>query len=302
MMAYNQELKSNTMKYAGIEAGGTKFVCVIGNAEGEIEARLEVPTQTPELTLPKIVDFIQQHKDIQALGIGCFGPIDPIPSSSTYGCITSTPKMAWRYFNIVAYFKAALALPIGFDTDVNAALLGEFTWGNAQGIKNAVYLTVGTGIGAGIMVEGHLLHGVMHAELGHMLIPQDKTQDAFLGVCPSHGNCLEGLASGPAIKERWKVASALELPAEHPAWALESDYLARALANVILSFSPERIILGGGVMKQQHLLPLVQQKTVQNLGGYIDNDSVRHIEKTIVPAGLGQDAGAKGALILALHA
>ncbi len=289
-----------TRRLAGIEAGGTKVIAVIGNDRGEIEAEFAVPTTTPAETLSSIVDFVRKHhaaSPIEVIGIGCFGPIDMTLSSKTYGAITSTPKLAWRNFNIVDYFKIALALPIVFDTDVNAALLGEIAWGAAQGIKNALYFTIGTGIGAGAMVGGQLVHGVMHTEMGHTLIPHDRIRDPFKGVCSSHGDCFEGLASGPALKERWSVRSAMDLPPDHPAWILEAEYLSLAMANAILCFSPERILLGGGVMKQTQLLPHIHRRTVELLAGYIENKSITHIEQTIVLA--SSNAGPCGVLALA---
>ncbi len=293
------------MRLIGVEAGGTKFVCVLGNASGEIQDRLEVPTEVPEITLEKIIGFVRKHNEIepiQAIGIGSFGPIDPIHSSSTYGYITSTPKLAWHNCNIVGAFQEHFKVPIGFDTDVNAAALGEHYWGSGVNCRHLIYLTVGTGIGGGVIMNGQLQHGMMHAEMGHLFIPHDRAKDPFAGACPFHKDCLEGLAAGPAIKERWGVESALELPPNHIAWEIESDYLAYAMANYILCFSPERIILGGGVMKQKHLLPMIQTKTREFLAGYIQNYSVSHINDTIVLAALGQEAGNVGALALAKQA
>lgn len=290
------------MRFAGVEAGGTKFICVIGDETGKIFARLQIPTTTPEETMPQILNFLKKHhaeSPLDAIGIACFGPIDPNPKSSTYGFITSTPKVAWRNFNIVASVSGALPVRVNFDTDVNGAALGEYFWGHGQGLNDFIYLTVGTGIGGGVMVDGKLLHGAMHPEMGHMFVPQDLSIDVFAGVCPYHGNCLEGLASGPALKARWNVESALDLPPDHSAWEIEAQYLAYAMANYILCFSPERIILGGGVMKQKHLLPLIQEKTKKILAGYIQNSTVNDIENTIVLAALEQEAGSLGALALA---
>ena len=208
--------------------------------------------------------------------------------------------LAWENCNIVGVLQAALPnTPIGFDTDVNVALLGEMRWGHAVGLTDALYLTVGTGIGGGVLVNGELLHGVMHAEMGHVLIPHDRVKDPFAGCCPYHHDCLEGLASGPALKARWHVDSAMHLPEDHPAWDLEADYLAAAMVNYLLCFSPQKIILGGGVMKQAHLLSMVQQKTRHLLQGYLKNSSIDDIEQTIVQAKLGQNAGALGSLAFA---
>lgn len=293
------------MRLIGIEAGGTKFVCVLGNENGEVEDRQKIPTETPELTLQSVIDFIAKHachSPVDAIGIGCFGPVDLKVGSPTYGFITSTPKQIWRNCNIVGAVRAHFKGPIGFDTDVNAAALGELYWGRGQDCQTLIYLTVGTGIGGGLIFKNQLHHGVMHPEMGHLLIPHDYKQDPFAGVCPNHGDCLEGLASGTALKARWQVQSAMHLPPEHPAWQLESHYLAVALANYILCFSPDRIVLGGGVMGQQQLLPMIRHKTVALLNGYLQNTSIDHIEHTIVPAGLRQDSGSKGALALAKQA
>ena len=287
------------MKLAGIEAGGTKFIVVIGDDQGKVLARSQIPTTTPAETMTQVIDFLKKH-EFSALGVACFGPIDPNPHSKTYGYITSTPKTSWRHYDIIGTLKRALPpTPMSFDTDVNGAALGEYYWGKGKDIDNFIYLTVGTGVGGGVMINGKLLHGAMHPELGHIVIPQDPANDFFAGICPYHGNCLEGLASGPAIKARWEVESALDLHATHPAWDCEADYLAKAMMNYILCFSPERIILGGGVMKQEQLLPLIQAKTKQLLAGYIENKTISAIEDTIVLAALGQEAGNMGALALA---
>lgn len=290
------------MRLIGIEAGGTKFVCVLGNDKGEVEDSIQIPTEMPEVTLKHVIAFIRKHEKtapIDAIGIGAFGPIDPKRSSKTYGYITSTPKPGWANCNIVGAIKKEFPVPIWFDTDVNAAALGELYWGNGQGCKHLMYITIGTGVGGGLILNGELQHGLMHLEMGHMLIPHNREKDPYEGYCPYHKDCLEGLASGPAIKDRWKVESALLLPQDHVAWDIESDYLAYAMANCILCYSPERIILGGGVMKQPQLLPMVREKTLAFLAGYIQNRSIEHIEKTIVLAALGQEAGNIGALALA---
>lgn len=293
------------MRLIGVEAGGTKFVCVLGNEKGEVQDHVHIPTTTPDITLKAVVQFIEKHQGhalIDAIGIGAFGPIDPDTHSKTYGFITSTPKPGWRDCNIIGTIASHFKLPIGFDTDVNAAALGEHYWGNGRDCRHLIYLTVGTGIGGGVILEGSLQHGMMHTEMGHILIPHDRKKDPFEGICPYHHDCLEGLASGPAIKTRWHVDSALDLPEDHKAWDLESDYLAYAMANYILCFSPERIILGGGVMKQKQLLAKIHEKTVKFLGGYIENKSVWNIQETIVLAALGQEAGNIGALALAKQA
>ncbi|HEY8346709.1 MAG TPA: ROK family protein [Symbiobacteriaceae bacterium] len=288
--------------YGGIEAGGTKFVCAIGTGPDDIRAETRFPTTTPEETIQRVIRFFQEYPEpVAAIGIGSFGPVDPNPTSPTYGWITSTPKPGWRNTAIRSAIASALGVPVGFDTDVNAAALGEYRWGAAQGVENFIYLTVGTGIGGGAMVGGRLLHGLVHPEMGHILIPRDP-RDSFAGSCPYHRDCLEGLANGPAIEQRWG-ARGETLPPEHPAWELEAHYLALALVSFICTLSPERIILGGGVMQQAHLFPLIRRKVQQLLNGYISSPAIlEQIDAYIVPPGLGNRAGVLGAIALAEQA
>ena len=287
------------MLYGGLEAGGTKMICVIGNENGEILERATFPTKTPEETIPLMIDFFK-GKEIKALGIACFGPIDLDKNSKTYGYITSTPKLAWKNYNIVGAFKDALGVPVGFDTDVNGSLLGEITWGCAKGLSDAIYLTIGTGIGGGVMTNGQLLHGMLHPELGHMRLAKAEN-DPFEGVCPYHGTCFEGLAAGPAIEKRWGK-KAVELADNDEVWELESFYIAQALATYILTLSPKIIILGGGVMRQMQLFPLIRKKVVEQLNGYINTKEIDNIDEYIVPASLNDDQGIMGAVKLAIDA
>ena len=292
-----------TNLFAGIEGGGTKFVCALGNGQGEIYERISVPTTTPKETIAQIIKFLRSHKhdgELKAIGIGSFGPIDNNPESVNYGQITATPKPGWAHYNIVEALQHAFNVPIGFETDVSTAALGEYEWGSAQNLKNFVYMTVGTGIGAAAMINGELVRGMCSAEMGHILIPHDKTIDPFAGTCPYHADCLEGMAAGGAIKTRWHVMSALDLPASHPAWDLEADYLAAALANIILILSPQRIIMGGGVMKQMHLFEKIRERVVQKLNGYVPTPEIlEHIDHYIVPPGLADRSGVAGAIALA---
>ena len=285
--------------YGGIEAGGTKFVCAVGTGPDDIRAETRFPTTTPAETIQRVIQFFrEQPEPVTAVGIGSFGPVDPDPSSPTYGHITSTPKAGWRDTPVRDMVAEALGVPVAFDTDVNAAALGEHRWGAAQDVDSFIYLTVGTGIGGGCMVEGKLLHGLTHPELGHILIPREP-HDRFPGICPYHGGCLEGLASGPAIKARWGN-QAESLPPDHPAWLLEAHYLAEALASFICTLSPQRIILGGGVMQQAHLFPLIRQEVPQLLNGYIQSPAIlSDIDRYIVPPGLGNRSGVLGAIALA---
>ena len=282
-----------------IEAGGTKFICLVGSGPDDIRAQARIPTTNPDETLSTVVEFFQQNgAGMQALGVAAFGPLDLNEASSTYGYITATPKPKWSNTDLLSPLQAAFDIPVAFDTDVNGAALGEWCWGAARGLDDFIYLTVGTGIGGGAMVNGQLLHGSQHPEMGHMLLPHDRQQDPFDGICPFHGDCLEGLANGPAIQARWGIP-AHELSADHPAWELEAHYLAIACMNLSLALSPQRIILGGGVMQQEHLFPLIRQELSLLLSGYLQTDlTLNDIDNYIVPPEFGKQAGILGALAL----
>lgn len=290
----------------GIEAGGTKFVCAVGTGPDDFRAEVRFPTTRPEETIGRAVEFFTeqqaQHGRLQAIGVAAFGPLDPSPGSETYGYITSTPKPGWKNTDFVGALQAGFNVPIGFDTDVNGAALGEWRWGAAQGLANFIYLTIGTGVGGGGMVNGRLMHGLVHPEMGHIALPHDWEQDPYEGRCPYHGDCLEGMAAGPALEERWGVKGQALGP-EHPAWELEAHYLALALRTFICTLSPERIILGGGVMDQPQLFPLVREKTLDYLNGYVQHPAIlEHIDTYIVPPALGNRAGVLGAFALAQQA
>ena len=286
--------------YGGLEAGGSKCVCVIGSGPNDIRAETRFATTTPSETIDRAIAFFRPYRDtVAGLGIGAFGPLDPRPDSALFGYITSTPKPGWAQTDVAGVLRQALDLPVVFDTDVNAAALGEHRWGAAQGLDTFLYLTVGTGIGGGAMVNGRLLHGLLHPEMGHIRLPHDWQVDPFPGCCPYHGDCLEGLASGPAIEARWgKPGSAL--PHDHPAWTLEVHYLALGLVTFLCTLSPQRIILGGGVMQQTHLFSRMQHEVQRLLNGYIQLPALRdHIGTYIVPPALGNRAGVLGAMALA---
>ncbi len=291
-----------TQLYGGIEAGGTKFVCAVGTGPDDVRAEHRFPTTTPEETIGEAIRFFREYGGITAVGIAAFGPLDPNPNSPTYGYITTTPKLHWHNANLGGAVREALSVPIGFDTDVNGAALGEGRWGAAQGLENFIYFTIGTGVGGGGMINGRLMHGLLHPEMGHMRLPRDAEKDPYTGHCPYHGDCFEGLASGPAIAARWGQ-SAETLSPDHPAWELEAHYIAQAMASTICLLSPERIILGGGVMEQQQLFPLVRQKTQELLNGYVQATAVLDgIDQYIVPPALGNRAGVLGAIALAEQA
>lgn len=290
--------------FGGIEAGGTKFICAVGSDPENLRSHTRIPTTTPTETLTKVVEFFRQqqssHGRLDAIGIGSFGPVGVNLGSPKFGWFLNTPKPGWQQIDFVGLIRRELAIEkVGFDTDVNAAALGEHRWGNAQELENFIYLTVGTGIGGGAMVDGKLLHGLLHPEMGHVLIPHDREADPFEGICPFHQDCLEGLASGVAMEKRWGKRGA-DLPADHPAWPLEAHYIALGLVNYILTLSPERIILGGGVMAQTQLFPMVQQQVIELLGEYVDVDAItQNIASYIVPPKLGDKAGFAGAFALA---
>lgn len=284
------------MRLGALEAGGTKMVCAIGDETGKIFEQVSIPTQTPDVTMPKLIEYFRE-RGVEALGVACFGPIELDRNSPEYGCITSTPKLAWRNYNIVGELANALHCPIGFDTDVNGSVLGEVTFGQAKGKRCVIYLTIGTGVGGGIYIEGRLLHGMVHPEAGHVLI-RKRSDDTYEGKCPYHKTCLEGLAAGPAIEERWGK-KAVELADREEVWDLEADYIAQALTGYILTLSPEMIILGGGVMHQEQLFPLIRQKVTQLLGGYVQAEELEDMEHYIVPASLNDDQGIMGCLELA---
>jgi fructokinase len=265
------------MKIAAVEAGGTKFVAGLfsvdenGTRPPLLLERTSVPTTTPVETLSATGTFfekaIKDHGAIDAIGIGSFGPVDLKPSSAEWGHITSTPKPGWSRTNVAGWFRERFHVPVAFDTDVNAAAYGEYLWGASRGVQDFVYITVGTGIGGGIFSGGNLVHGLSHPELGHIKLAREA-DDPYQGRCPYHGACLEGLASGPAIAERWG-ASPEALPADHRAWELEARYLARAVAAYALVISPELVLLGGGVGLRPGLAERVSALVGEELGGYI---------------------------------
>ncbi len=293
------------MKYfGGIEAGGTKFVCVVTDDQKEVLAETRFPTTTPLETMDRVIHFFREQNQtlpepISALGVACFGPIDPEPSSNHFGYITTTPKSGWLNTPIVEPLSKAFGVPVAIDTDVNAAAAGEGAWGAAIGIDYYLYLTIGTGVGGGGVVNGKPLHGLIHPEMGHMRLPHDWQQDPYAGSCPYHGDCFEGLASGPSILGRWGQPGDA-LPIEHPAWALEAHYIALALQNLVCTLSPRKIILGGGVMQQAQLFPQIRAEVLQLLNGYVQSPAIlQDIDSYIVPPGLGNRAGVLGAIAIA---
>ena len=295
---------SQSKLYAGIEAGGTKFNCVVGTSPTNIIAQAKFPTTTPEETLSVTRDFFNEqiaaHGRIEALGIASFGPVDLHKDSATYGYITATPKKYWSNTDVVGFYQREFNVPVEFDTDVNGSALGEFLYGAAQGFSDFIYITIGTGIGGGVFANGKPLNGMAHPEIGHMFIPRDMERDAeFEGFCPFHDNCLTDLACGPAIEARWKT-SAVNLPEDHVAWDLQAHYLAIMCVNVVMAYSPKRIILGGGVMDQTHLFGKIHKNFVELMNGYM-MPSIP-VEDYIVPPALPGHSGEVGSIALAIQA
>ncbi|RTR33901.1 ROK family protein [Robertmurraya yapensis] len=279
-----------------IEAGGTKFVCAVGDDEGNIVERIQIPTTVPEETMEEVIAFFQKYP-VESIGIGSFGPIDVNKESPTYGYITSTPKTAWKNYPFVRAIKDAFDIPVGFNTDVNAAALGEAKLGAAKGLDSCLYITVGTGIGAGAVVQGKLLQGLTHPEMGHILVRR-HSEDQYAGKCPYHKDCLEGLAAGPAIEERWGEKG-IQLSNREDVWNLEAYYIAQALMQYILILSPKKIILGGGVMKQKQVFTYIHNHLLQLVNGYVE---LPELSDYIVSPGLGDNAGITGSLLLAQEA
>jgi fructokinase len=285
--------------YGGIETGGTKWECAIGTGPDDVRATETLPTGAPAETIGRAVAFFEREGPVEAIGIGSFGPVDARAGSPTWGHVTTTPKPGWAHTDIGPEIGRRLAVPVAFDTDVNAAALGEHRWGAAQQLDTFCYVTVGTGIGGGGMVGGRLMHGLVHPEFGHLRIPHDRDADPFDGVCPYHGDCWEGLASGRAIEARWGRPAA-ELADDEAVWRLEARYLGLGLVAVICVLSPERIVIGGGVMNGPGLVELVRREVVALLNGYLDMTAAGPgLDGYICPPALGARAGVLGAIALA---
>ena len=281
---------------AAVEAGGTKFNCGLGDENGNIIDQVSIPTTTPEEIMKKVIEYFKDKK-FDVMGVGSFGPIDPIKGSKTYGHITKTPKAYWSDYNLIGELKKHFDVPMEFDTDVNGAALAEAWWGAGKGFKNVMYITVGTGIGAGATVDGKMLQGLTHPEMGHISVKRHP-EDTFEGTCSFHGDCLEGMAAGPAIEKRWGKKG-IELAEDNRVWEMEAYYLSQALVNYILILSPEKIIMGGGVMKQKQLFPLIHKNVKEMLNGYVDKKEIlEDIENYIIYPGLGDYAGFIGSFAL----
>jgi fructokinase len=288
-----------TELYGGVETGGTWCVCAVASGPRDIRSHAVFRTGEPEPTLDRIAGFFAHGKRPAALGVGAFGPVDLDPESPTWGYVTTTPKPGWQHTSVARVLQERLGIPVAFDTDVNAAAVGEHRWGAGSGVDTLCYLTVGTGVGAGLVIEGRPVHGLVHPEVGHLRIPHDRQHDPFTGSCPIHGDCWEGLAAGGAIEQRWGVAPQ-DLPPDHPAWALEAEYVALGILSVVSVASPQRVIVGGGVMEQPGLLGLVRSRLRDLVGGYLDTPLLGdEVDRYLVAPALGDRAGVLGAIALA---
>jgi len=289
--------------FAGVELGGTKIVCALAKASGELLERIQIDTEAPEDSLPRIKaelqNFVDTHGPFAALGIGTFGPVQLQRSAPDYGRLGPTPKLLWRDCDLYRYFADWLTVPVVLDTDVNAAALGEAKWGAAITCDSVVYVTVGTGIGGGVIVNGQPVHGLLHPELGHMRAPRAAGDD-FEGNCPVHNDCIEGMAAGPAIVARWGKQLD-QLPSHHVAYEQTAHYIAHLVTNSILLLSPGKVILGGGVMNNEDLFPMIRKNVQALLNGFIAVEVIeKSIDQYIVPPELGADAGVRGAVVLAM--
>lgn len=290
--------------FGGIEAGGTKFICAVGNVSGQILARTRIPTTSPEQTLSQVVDFFKPYLaagEVDRIGLACFGPLDLDPTSPFYGHITNTPKLGWANTDILGILKSSLGVRMAFDMDVNGSAIGEHTWGASKNIDPSLYITIGTGIGGGYLVNGQPLKGMVNLEIGHIRLPRKQGKDPFPGNCPFHGDCFEGLASGPALQARLGMP-ADDLPEDHPVWELEIEYISRAVADLVVVLSPRIIILGGGIMRREYLFKEIRTKVQELLNGYVRHRSIlESIDDYIVPPKLGGDSGVLGAIAMAIN-
>jgi len=292
-------------KYFGaVELGGTKTIALIAKDHKTILARKRFPTLSPGETIAQIKSFFLENpvtgSQLAAVGVGSFGPLDLNPDSDTFGFVTTTPKAGWQFYDLKSEIESGLQCAVSLDTDVNAAALGEYRFRDNPVLNNLAYITIGTGIGGGFIVNGNLIHGLLHPEFGHLYIPHDTQVDPFTGICPYHQDCFEGLASGPALNARWGQLPEL-LPPDHTGWDLESEYISLALVNLVCTLSPEVIILGGGVMHQTQLYQKVRLKLQRRINKYIQSRSLDdHLDQYIIPPKLGENSGILGALSLAM--
>lgn len=279
-----------------IEGGGTKINCAVGYEDGTIIKQIQFPTTTPQENVKQMVDFFQKYK-VKSIGIGFFGPLNVNRQSPEYGCLLDTPKRAWRFYPLLANLKKELSIPMGIHSDVTLSSLGEASLGGGRDSNKVLYVTVGTGIGGGVVVNGKFEDTSRHPEMGHVTV-QRAAGDKLESVCSFHKNCMEGLAAGPAIEKRWGRKGA-DLPSTHPAWEMEADYIAQGLVQMIFVLAPDCIILGGGVMKQAHLFEEVRKKVKQKLHDYTYYEQLKSMDTFITKPQLGDNSGLIGGLLLA---
>ncbi len=287
------------LRLGAIETGGTKIVCAVGYADGRITERKVIPTDVPDVSIPKVLDFFSDQ-EVDAMGIGAFGPIDVIPGSPGYGSVRKCEREGWSGYPLLRKVCSELGVPGDMDTDVNTACLGEYTYGAGKGVDVLLYITVGTGIGVGMTIGGRPLHGIMHPEGGHVAAVR-YAGDGFKGTCPFHGDCIEGLACGPAIARRWGKEGK-ELADRQEVWEMESHYLAQLVRNCMMTVAPNRIVMGGGVMQQDSLFPMIRRKVAEQVNGYMDCRETSDMDSYIVPSALGGDQGVLGGFVLAQSA
>jgi fructokinase len=296
-------IKGDDRRYGAIEAGGTKFLCAVGDVDGLILDQARIETRDPATTVADVCRYFggaaQKFGAMTGLGVGAFGPLDLKPESATFGFITNTPKPGWKNIDLAGALRRALGRPVSLDTDVNAAALGELQWGAGRHLESLAYVTVGTGIGVGVVHHGRPVHGLVHPELGHIFVKRHPADASFAGTCPFHGDCLEGLACGTAIVAR-TGRTLLEAPPGDSIWAIEADYLGQLCALLVLSHSPQRIVMGGGVMHER-MHAGIQARMLHWLNDYIPASELKHRDYITAP-GLGGSAGIKGALRLAIAA
>ena len=290
---------SGPSRLGAVETGGTKIICAVGYSDGRIEERMTIPTDVPDVSVPKILEFFR-GKGIEAVGVGAFGPIDIVPGSPDYGSIRKCERKGWSHYPLLRTLCEGLGIPGEMDTDVNTACLGEYTFGAGKGCQVLLYVTIGTGIGIGITIDGKPLHGMMHPEGGHVAAVRYPGDD-FEGTCPFHGGCIEGLACGPAIERRWGK-KAQELYDREDVWKMESHYLSQLVRNCMMTVAPNRIVMGGGVMNNTSLFPMIRRNVSEQVNGYMDCTETSDMESYIVPSELGGDQAILGALILAERA
>lgn len=297
MLSNKKEEEGIKMLYGAIEAGGTKFVCAVGNKENEIIDKIIIKTMTPKETMPQVIHFFKKY-NLASMGIGCFGPININECSKTYGYILATPKIAWQHYNFLGELRQHFSFPIAWETDVNVAAYGELLLGAAKGKRSCLYVTIGTGVGGGYVTQDGFIPTLLHGEMGHIHLKRLEN-DNFVGNCPFHRDCVEGMLSGPALEKRFGKRGE-EIPNNDSNWDIIAYYIAQALYTYTMILSPEQIVLGGGVMQRGHLYPLIHKYFETMNAGYIDFTQLgEQVDKYIVAPALAEHSAIVGAIELA---